>query len=72
MMNCRQATHLLSEAQDRTLTVSERIHVRLHCMMCSGCANYDKHMDALRLITRTFAKSTVADDDNKKTDQSTL
>lgn len=56
MMNCRTATRLFSEGQERPLGMAERLNLRLHCLMCAGCANYGQHMDALRQITRAYAQ----------------
>ena len=41
MLNCQQVTRLLSESQERTLTLQERISLKMHGMMCSGCRNFE-------------------------------
>lgn len=56
MMNCKQATALLSQQMDRPLTFRERMSLRFHTMMCSGCSNFDDQMHDLRHITRVYAK----------------
>ena len=56
MMNCRQATALLSQALDRELTLEERAELKVHLMMCSGCRNFGQQMHELRDITRLYAK----------------
>ena len=48
MLNCKQVSHRLSEAQDRPLTVTERLPLTLHLAMCQGCRNYRKQLDFLR------------------------
>lgn len=55
-MNCRNATRLMSEAQERPLSVTERISLKLHLIMCSGCHNFKGQMNTLRLMTRAYAK----------------
>lgn len=55
MLNCFDATKLLSEALERRLTFKERMSLNMHTMMCSGCRNFGKQMHSLRLITRTYA-----------------
>ena len=55
-MNCRDATRLMSEAQERPLSITERISLRLHLIMCSGCHNFKAQMNTLRLVTRAYAK----------------
>lgn len=52
MMNCKEVSHLLSEAQDRPLQLHERLPLRLHLFMCVGCRNYGKQLDFLRAVTR--------------------
>ncbi|MDH5205104.1 MAG: zf-HC2 domain-containing protein [Hylemonella sp.] len=58
MLNCKEITHLLSEAQDRQLPLSERLPVRLHLVLCQGCRNYGKQLDLLRAATRGYRDAT--------------
>ena len=37
---CTDVTGLVSESMDRTLPVLTRIKLRLHLMICEGCAQY--------------------------------
>jgi len=48
MMECKQAAKLMSQAQDRNLTFNERISLKFHLLMCSGCTQYNKQMDFIR------------------------
>lgn len=48
MLNCKDSTRLLSAAQDRPLTVRERIALEMHLLICKGCANYRVQMAFLR------------------------
>ena len=52
MMNCKQATQLMSQAQDRSLNRSEHLSLKLHLIMCKGCSNYNKHLDFIRKAVR--------------------
>jgi hypothetical protein len=54
MLNCRQATELMSQEQDCPLALSERIGLRLHVWICAGCANYRRQMGVLREACRRF------------------
>lgn len=56
MINCRNATRLLSEAQERPLSFTKRMLLNLHVVMCSGCQNSKDQMDTLRLMARAYAK----------------
>lgn len=52
MMNCKQATELMSQELDRTLSWNERMALRFHVMMCNGCSNFRKQMAFLRKACR--------------------
>jgi hypothetical protein len=54
MMSCKQATELMSQEQDRSLGVAERIGLRLHLWICAGCANYRRQMGVLRAACQRF------------------
>ena len=56
MLNCREVTRLLSESQDRTLGLTERMTVKIHLMMCTGCRNFGVQMDTLRQMARAYVK----------------
>lgn len=55
MLNCKEATALMSQEQDRKLGLAERIGLRLHVMLCTGCANYRRQMAVLRAACRRFS-----------------
>jgi len=54
MLNCKEATRLMSQEQDRALTLRERLALRYHTLMCIGCTNYRKHMRFLRRAAERF------------------
>ncbi len=51
MMNCKDATRLMSERYERTLSLRERMSLQVHTAMCVGCTNYGKHLEVLRKAT---------------------
>ncbi len=57
MLNCRNATRLLSESQERALSLKEGMSLKMHVTMCSGCRNFGRQLHLLRQIARTYAKS---------------
>jgi predicted anti-sigma-YlaC factor YlaD len=65
MMNCREATRLMSEGLDRKLTLTETAELRIHTLICSGCRNFDRQMLSLRQLMRGYARS----DDDTDTQQ---
>lgn len=56
MLNCQEVTRLFSESQERPLSLKERMRVRMHVTMCSGCRNFGKQMHALRQVARSYVK----------------
>ncbi|NOR51810.1 MAG: zf-HC2 domain-containing protein [Gammaproteobacteria bacterium] len=52
MLNCKHATKLISDEQDRPLSLKDRAALRVHLMMCSGCNNYKKQMELIRRACR--------------------
>lgn len=63
MMNCRQATELLSQSLDRPLTFQEKMKLRFHLVICSGCRNFSLHMGKLRSYSRTYVSMSDKDDE---------
>lgn len=55
---CKDITRLLSKAQDRRLTLRERIQVRLHFIICVWCERYGEHLHVLRRRLREAPEHT--------------
>ena len=56
MMNCQQATRLISESQERPLSVAEKLSLKMHVMMCSGCKNFSLQVPFLSQAMKAYAK----------------
>jgi hypothetical protein len=54
VLSCKEATELMSQEQDRRLSLAERIGLRLHVLICSACNNYRHQMSFLRQACRRF------------------
>lgn len=54
MLNCKQASELLSQALDRDMTLREKISLRLHLLICHGCSNFSKQMQVMREACRSY------------------
>ena len=54
MLSCKQASELMSQEQDRRLSLTERLALRLHVLICDACANYRRQMTVLRDACRRF------------------
>jgi len=48
MLSCKEVTHLVSAGLDRRLGMMERAKLRLHLLICDGCANFSRQMDFIR------------------------
>lgn len=60
MLSCRQVTELCSQELDRQLGLGERVSLKAHIMMCSGCANYRRQLFTLREVARAYAEGRAA------------
>lgn len=58
MLNCHDATFLMSQACDRRLGFSERAKLRLHLTMCRACANFRHQLPQLGSAARIYAEKT--------------
>lgn len=56
MLGCRDATRLMSESQERPLSIGERMSLGMHIMVCKGCHNFKEQMGTLRAMMRAYAK----------------
>ena len=54
MLSCKEATRLMSQALERQLTLSERISLRLHQMICVGCRRVEGQFRFLRDASRAW------------------
>ena len=54
MLNCKQASELLSQNLDRDLSLREKILLRFHLLICHGCSNFSKQMQVLRQACRHY------------------
>jgi len=57
MLSCKEVTHLLSESQDRKLTLAEKMHLEIHLAMCKGCKNFKEQMSFLREACKRYARA---------------
>ena len=55
MMNCRQATRLISESQERSLSLPEKLNLKMHVVMCTGCKNFSLQVPFLRKAMKAYA-----------------
>ncbi len=56
MLNCREVTRLVSESQERKLSVVEKMSLNLHLMMCDGCKNFSLQVPFLRKAMKAYSE----------------
>lgn len=47
-LSCDEATHILSDQQDRELTRLERAALKAHLVSCSRCKRFRRQLDLIR------------------------
>lgn len=65
MLNCHDATRLLSQEQDKKLPITQRYALKLHLLACSGCRAFRHQLDDLRNITQAYTRRDGDDPDKK-------
>jgi len=51
---CRESSVLLSQKQDRKLTLLERLGLYLHLAACSGCRQLERQLALMRAAIRRY------------------
>ena len=57
MLNCKETAEILSQGQDRPLTIMESLRVRLHLLLCRGCRGFSRQLDFMRAALRRYRDS---------------
>ena len=52
MLDCRQVSRMLSEAQERPLRAAERLRLHAHLLVCKGCMEFRRQLDFLRTAAK--------------------
>jgi hypothetical protein len=47
-LSCKEATRLISQREDRTLTLAESAALRVHLVICRGCRAVSEQISFLR------------------------
>jgi hypothetical protein len=54
-LTCREATRLAARTMDQSLTISERVRLFLHGLLCAYCRNYARQLRLLRRWARRLS-----------------
>jgi len=53
---CRETSEVLSRAQDRPLTLREKVVLMVHLPLCNGCRNFRKQLAFIRDAARKYIR----------------
>lgn len=56
LIDCREASRLLSERRDREMGTAEHARLRLHLVFCDACRNVDAQMRFLGEAVRRLGR----------------
>lgn len=59
MLNCREATRLISQSMDVKLPLRRRLLMRVHLLYCVWCRRYAVQLQFLRRATREVPPETL-------------
>ena len=55
-LSCKEATRLMSQSQDRELSLGERAALKIHLAMCRGCRAVSEQLRFLRRAVRRLGE----------------
>ncbi len=57
MLDCKQASQIISQSLDRNLTIRERFALKLHLLICKYCKLFSRQMQILRVAIKQMSAS---------------
>jgi hypothetical protein len=60
MLSCKEVSLLVSRSMDTSLTLRERLAVRLHLLYCRGCRRFRDQVQFLRRAAQRSSESLPA------------
>ena len=61
MLTCKQASQLISQSLDHPLSLSNRIQLRLHLLICDACSRFRKQLEQLSVALQRLRQATEND-----------
>lgn len=55
MLRCRQATRIISDSHERSLSLQEKVGVQMHLIACPHCRNFKRNCNELSHLMQQFA-----------------
>jgi len=54
MLSCKEASELMSQGQERKLSWTEKLGLKLHLAMCTGCSRFARQLEFLQQSMRRY------------------
>ncbi len=54
MLSCKEASVLMSQAQERKLSWTEKLRLKLHLAMCGACSRFSRQLQFLQHCMRRY------------------
>jgi hypothetical protein len=61
MLNCKEATQLISQSLDQPLSWSNRWKLKFHLLLCDACTRFNQQLHQLRKLLINMIKQTEND-----------
>lgn len=61
MLTCKNASHLVSQRQDRALSFRERWGLRIHLWACGNCRRFERQLGLMRRLLRQSVRRAEAE-----------
>lgn len=62
MLNCKEASQLISQSLDRPLSWSERWQLKIHLWMCDACGRFKQQLNQLKQHLKVLMQQTEHDE----------
>jgi hypothetical protein len=54
LLSCKEATRVVSQAQERSLSAFERWKLRMHLAVCAKCTRFERQLRFIREALRRY------------------
>jgi hypothetical protein len=65
MLTCKEASRLISQRQDRELSMRERLALQMHLALCAGCSLVSSQLEFMRKALSKYAQRGAEPDDKR-------
>ena len=62
MLSCKNASQIISQSLDRSLTIRERFALQLHLLICKYCKRFSQQLQTIRVNLKLTASAIENDD----------